>query len=751
MERTAEPAGPAPGISAGFGQGAFVGRERELAELTGAVEAARAGRGVFYLVSGEPGIGKTRLAERVAEEASARGFCVLWGRCWESGGAPAYWPWVQVLRAALRGRDPTTLASATGRAIAELGQLLPEMAHDSTDHGIPSIPGPMADGPDEARVVLFDAVQAVIATLAAERPLAVLLDDLHAADESSLLLLQYLSRELQQSPVLLLGTHRDWEMRKAPALRRLLGGLARASQHLPLRGLEEHDVARFVEADRGTMPARSLVSAVYRATGGNPFFLREVVRGIPARGELEAPPIPSHDVIGIPMRVREMVRRRFESLSESCTKTLPVAAVIGQEFDRVVLGQACDLRGDRLLTLLDEAVAAGVVLHLGGHRYGFSHGIIRETLCEGVPPGERAGLHARIAEVLEVRSPGDPGAHLGELAYHFGEAAQGGSDPAKAISYARQAAQHAMARLAFEEAVSLLQRALLALDLDPKGDLALRGELLLALGEAQRRAGEADAARETFAHAAAVGRRLGCSSMLGRAAVAFGGIGRERISADYDWIALLEEALAALGEEDSALRVGLQACLAVALYWSDGPERRDALSRDAVAMARRLGDPATLAFALNFRLKAVWGPGGIEERLVSASEIVALARSSGDRRLEFEGHRWRLVCLLELGDIAAVDREIAAVARIAEELRDPLYRWHSMVWRSMRAAVDGDFARAEGLAGEALAAGERVQSHVSTPVYLGQLFGLRMHQGRLGELTDVLRALVDSGVNAPAY
>src|SRR5262249_56626847 len=130
---------------------------------------------------------------------------------------------------------------------------------------------------------------------------------------------------------------------------------------------------------------------------------------------------------------------------------------------------------------------------------------------------------------------------------------------------------------------------------------------------------------------------------------------------------------------------------------------------------------------------------------------VALARWGGDRCLECEGHRWRLVCVLELGDIAAVEREIAAVARIAEELRDPLYRWHSMVWWSMRAAVDGDFARAEGLAGEALAAGERVQRHVSTPVYLGQVFGLRLHQGRLGELTDVLRALVDSAVNAPAY
>ncbi len=752
MERTVAP-GPTAmsGVPGGMGHTPFVGRERELTELRGAFDAARTGRGAFYLVSGEPGIGKTRLAEQAAADAAARGFAVLWGRCWESGGAPAYWPWVQVLRAALRGRDRETLRRDAGHAVEYLGQLVPEMAEEPPDHEGQPIPGPARDGPDQARLLLFDAVQTVVTTLAAERPLAVMLDDLHAADDASLLLLQYLSRELQQAQVLILGTHRDWEMRSAPALRRLLGGLARASRHLPLRGLEEHDVARFVEADRGSAPARSLVSAVHRTTGGNPFFLGEIVRGIQGRDDLDSPALLSRDGVGIPMRVREMVRRRFEPLSPSCTATLPVAALIGQEFDRVVLGEACGLPGDRLLAVLDEAVGAGVLLHLGGHRYAFSHGIIRETLCEGVPPGERARLHARIAEVLEHRSPADPDAHLGELAYHFGEAAQGGADPSKAIGYAQQAAQHAMARLAFEEAVTLLQQALLALDLDPRGDLALRGELLLSLGEAQRRAGEADAARETFAHAAAIGRRLGSSDTLGRAALGFGGIGRERISADYDWIALLEEALAAPGDEDSTLRVRLRACLAMALYWSDGPERRDTLSRDAVAMARRMGDPATLAFALDMRLKAIWGPGGIEERLASGTEIVSLARASGDRRLELEGHRWRVVSLLELGDVPAVDREIAAVVRIAEDMREPLYRWQSVAWRSMRAALAGDFTTAESLAGEALAAGERVQSQISTPVYLGQVFGVRLHQGRLGELTEVLRAMVDSGVTAPGH
>src|SRR5262249_46376970 len=693
VERTVAPGPPAmSGIPGGMGHAPFVGRERELAELRGAFDAARTGRGTFYLVSGEPGIGKTRLAEQAAADATARGFSVLWGRCWESGGAPADRPWVQVLRAALRGRERETLRRDAGHALAHLGQLVPEMAQEPPEHEGQPIKGPALDGPDEARLLLFDAVQTIVGALAAERPLAVMLDDLHAADEASLLLLQYLSREVQQAQVLILGTHRDWEVRSAPALRRRLGGLARASRHLPLRGLEEHDVALFVEADRGSVPARSLVSAVHRTTGGNPFFLGEIVRGIQGSDDLDSRALLSRDGVGIPRGWRGWVPRRFDPRARSCPTPLRVGALMGRGSDRVVLGGASKLPGDRLLAVLDEAVGAGVLVHLGGHRYAFSHGIIRETLCEGVPPGERAGLHARIAEVLEYRSPADPEAHLVELAYHFGEAAQGGADPAKAISYAQQAAQHAMARLAFEEAVTLLQQALLALDLDPKADLALRGELLLSLGEAQRRAGEADAARETFAHAAAVGRRLGCSTTLGRAALGFGGIGRERISADYDWIALLEEALAALGDGDSELRVRLQACLAMALYWSDGHERRDPLSRDAVAVARRLGDHATLAFALNIRLKALWGPDGIEERLASASEIVALARAGSDRRLEFEGHRWRVVSLLGLGGVGAGARGIAPGRRTAGGVRGPPFPWPHRGGRTERAAPAGCFA-----------------------------------------------------------
>src|SRR5262249_13356045 len=200
----------------------------------------------------------------------------------------------------------------------------------------------------------------------------------------------------------------------------------------------------FMQVTEPGTSSQSLVAAVHRATGGNPFFLQEVVRVLRARGTFEAAGSPAQEAFGVPLRVRETVRRRLELLSADCGVTLPVAAVIGQEFDRAVLAQACALPAPRLAEMLDEAIRAGVLVQLGGPRHAFFQGIMREALYETIPPGERAQLHGRIGELLEGRSSNDPEAHLGELAYHFGEAAQGGADPAKAVTYARQAAEQAL-------------------------------------------------------------------------------------------------------------------------------------------------------------------------------------------------------------------------------------------------------------------------------------------------------------------
>jgi len=731
-----------------------VGRERELADLRAALDTVGQGRGGLHLLSGEPGIGKTRLVERVADEAAGRGLAVLWGRCWESGGAPAYWPWVQVARTLLRRQAPAPEMAASGLDETDLGRLVAEL---SRDHGaavaILRLAGESTEARAvgfDARVVLFEAVQAVLAAAAARQPTLVVLDDIHAADEPSLLLLQYLAHGLGRAPLLVLATHREWELRRAQAGRRVLADLARAGRQVALRGLTEAEVRRVLEqeAPGGRVPA-PLLASVMAATAGNPFFVHELVRLLRVQGRLDHTDLP-HGESFVPLRVRETVRRRLELLEPQCQAMLSIAAVVGQEFDRVVVGHVCGQPPARMLDLLNEAAAAGVVAPLDRHRWAFSHGIMREALVESMAPGERARLHARIGGVLEARGARDLDTWFGELAHHFVEAAQGGVEPGKAVAYARQAARHAMRRLAFEEAVAQFEQALLALELDPAAGLGLRAELLLELGHAQRRTGEADAARATFARAAVVARRGGDVTLLARAALDFGGIGRERLGADRDWIALLEEALAGL-RDDGPLRTRVQAALAMARFWTDGVARCDALSGEAVAMARRLGDPATLAFALDCRLKAVWDADGLAERIAFAGEMLALAQAVGDRLLELEARRWKVVSLFERCDVSGVDREIATTGRIAEELRDPFFHWQSVVWQAMRVVLAGDLERGEALAGEALAAGERVQSGNSLPVYLGQMFDVRWIRGTLGELAGAIGAQLDDSVAGPAY
>ena len=319
-----------------------------------------------------------------------------------------------------------------------------------------------------------------------------------------------------------------------------------------------------------------------------------------------------------------------------------------------------DLAGEPLLDVLEEAETARVIAAAPGlGRYRFSHALIRETLYEGMPAARRIRLHRQVGEALEGLYAAHPEPHLAALAHHFVQAAPvGGSG--KAVAYARRAGDRALALLAFEEATGHYARALELLDLHGAADGPDGGELLLALGEARMRAGLAPAARETFARAAAVARHQHAPERLARAALGYGGAGPEIGIVDAHLVGLLEEALAALGDADSPLTVRVLGRLAMELAMDFSravpPERRAALSTAALAMARRLGDPAALAAALNARHVALWEPENIAERLAICAELQRVAELAGDAELALLGHTWRIPDLLETGDIAAVRR-----------------------------------------------------------------------------------------------
>jgi tetratricopeptide (TPR) repeat protein len=714
------------------GSRAFVGRDRELAELVAGLEDAIGGRGRLFLISGEPGIGKTWLVESLAGHATKQGIRVLWGRCWEGGGAPPFWPWGQVIGALTEGCDDETLAAWLGVGTGLVAQLVPGLAERL---GTSAVPAAIAPESDAARFYLFEAVSGLFRRAASAQPLLLVLDDLHAADDPSLLLLRFLVRDLRGTRLLVVGTYRDLVAEWPLGIGQAVGELVREGQLVNLGGLGRDEVRGLMEALSGVVASQAQVAAVYERTEGNPLFVREVVRLLAAQVGLERP----GQAVPIPGTIRAVIGRRLAPLSADAVQVLSAAAVVGREFDLSLVGPACELPVERVLDALSEAVALGVAEEPGTvEGYRFSHSLMREVLYDRLPIPARTQLHRRVGEAIERQYGSGTGAHVAELARHFAEVAVAG-EAAKAVRYARLAGERAMGMHAYEEAATQYQRALQALrfaGLDEAG----RCELLLRLGAAQARAGNYQQAKESCLQGAEIARRLGAPEQLARAALGFGERQVEGGLVNRQLVALLREALDGLSPQDSPLRAQLLARLSAEFAFSDETQVMEPLSLEAVAMARRLGDPAALRTAVDARWMAVWGPDGLEERTALAEETLRLAQQTGDLELELEGHAHRAASSLESGDARALQADIAAHARLTEELPMATPRWAATTMRALQALLHGAFDDAERLANEALSLEPERPNAMFT--HIDQLALLRWEQGRLGELRDQWQGVV---------
>ncbi|MDP9180708.1 MAG: protein kinase [Chloroflexota bacterium] len=737
--------------------GIFVGRDKEMDELRAGLEDALSGRGRLMMLVGEPGIGKTRTSEEFATYARLRNAQVVWGRCYEGEGAPAYWPWVQAIRSYVHEREPQQLMSEMGPGAADIAQVVSEVKER-----LPGLPVPPTLEPEQARFRLFDSITTFLKNASTQKPMVLVLDDLHWGDKPSLLLLQFLARELRGARLLVLGTYRDVELRRQHPLSQTLGELGREglSHRIILRGLSENDVARFVEITSGAKPPQPLVDAVFRETEGNPFFVNEVVRLLVADGRLDKPESVTSWSVTIPQGVREVVGRRLDHLSDECNRVLTIGSVIGREFDlktvEKVLSQAEEGRmtGDRLIEVLEEAVAARVITEVPGRIdwYSFAHALIRETLYEELSTTRRVRLHRQIGEALEEL---DAEGNLPQLAYHFAEAAPGG-DVEKAVDYAERAAERATSQVAYEEAAAQYERALLALELATPVDEKRRCGLLLALGDVAFKAGDPTRSRQALEGAIELARTLKDSERLARAVVAYQFNFFEIGKAQEAIAALVEEALSAIGEEDSLLRVELLMCLGRELQFSTARPRSAALALEAVGVARRLGDPARLSRAIShsFGNSADTDKMGLEkmeERLGLANEAVELAEQAGDRVLTMTSRISRIVALLALGDISAMDRDIETFTRLAEELREPSWLWAAATFPAGRALLDGRIEDAERLAQAALAAGQRTEQANATQFFGVQIFAIRREQARMAEMEPLARGLMQQFPAIPAW
>jgi AAA ATPase domain len=719
----------------------FVGREQELGQLVDARESAFAGLGRMVFLSGEPGIGKSRLADALAAEARERGATVVWGRCWEAGGAPAYWPWLQSFRSLARGLSPTRLRSALGLGAPELARVLPELGSVLQD-----APSPADVDPETSRFRLFDAATLFLKRSAVHRPIVVILDDLHAADAPSLLLLRFVANELADAHVLLVACYRDTELTPGDPLSATVAELARLplTQELALTGLAEAEVRHFIELISERAPPEGLAAAVYAETGGNPLFVGEAVRLLVTEGLFERPTARAAWPLSVPQGIREVITRRLVRLSDETSRLLALAAVLGREFDLEALAQLSGEPRDEVLRFLDEAVAAKVVADVPGAlgHFRFSHVLVRDTLYDELPASARVRLHRQIGEALEERYRHDLEPHLAELAHHFARAAPAGEID-KAIAYARRAGERAIAQLAYEESARLFELALQALELEPEVDPQVRCELLLALGDAQAREGAFENAKATFLRAAEIAKAESLTEQLGRAAIGYGGrFVWEPGRGDRHLRPLLEQAIAGLPEEDSKLRVRLMARLAGGPLADarEAEERRNALSRDAVEMARRLDDPASLAYALDARWVAIWGPDTLEERGAIAAEVIDAAAGAADLERMHDGYIWRSLAALELGDLHGVHSELDTQATLATELRQPAQLWFGVVLRGTVATLEGRFHDAEQLIPQASALA-RAAGLLADLYGTIQLWALRREQGRVKEVEHPLAEL----------
>ena len=631
----------------------FVGRADELARLRSlwaAVCERRARR--LLLLAGEPGVGKTRLALEFAREADAT---VLLGRCSEDPLA-AFEPFTEVLRH-LGGGVARALA---GPGAGELDRLLGGV------HGGPDDPG--------ARHRLFAAVDDVLTGIAERHPVVLILDDLHWADRPTLLLLSFVLRGARPAPVLAVGTYRDTEVGRRTPLAGALADLRRdgGAERVGLRGLAPGEVGELAVAWLGAEGA-GLAAGVHDRTGGNAFFVEEVLRGL------------AEDDASVPESVRHAVGARLARLTPEADELLSQAAVLGQTVDPELLAVVAGRPGDEVEALLDELVDARL-LRAEGRALEFPHALVREAVAADLNPLRRARLHRAAAEALIA---GGEHRHLPEIAHHFSEAAD-----ARAAGYLRRAGEQAVAMLAYEEAAELFARAL-----DAGGD---RGPLLLAHGDALLRAGEPAAARESFQAAAALARETGDRVLLGRAALGHAGLGISIIDLDVPAIALLEEALAGVAEP--VLRSELLARLAVELYYAPSRDRSEELSSQAVAVARESGDPRAVAAALNARHVALWRPDRLAERLAAAEEMIAVAP---EPQLELQARNWRAVDLFEAHEIGEWRAEVARHGELAARLRMPGYTWYTPLWGAVDAVHGGRWDEAAELREQARREGSR--------------------------------------------
>jgi hypothetical protein len=677
--------------------GVLIGRDHPASVLGAEIGRASGSHGGLVLVTGEAGIGKTTLVTRAVEQARGSGALVLSGACWDSGSAPGYWPWTQVVRGLRRGATPGEWAAAEEMGGSGLAVLLGD--------------APAGEAPDG--FLLYDAVTSALVAVSQHRPVVVVLDDLHWADTASLRLLEFAAQHTWFERLLLIGTYRDAEVEAAEhPVRPLLMPLVTRATTVSLTGLTRDEVGALMAQTVGRQPDDDLVTEVHSRTGGNPFFVEQTARLWHSGGSVTA----------IAPGVRDALRRRLSLLPPPVAEVLATAAVLGREFHRQVLAATASAPVAHTDRLLDQAVAARLVVALGGGRFSFAHDLVRETLYGELDEAATRGRHAAVVRAVD-RSPALAAELVpADLARH---AYLAGDDlPAdQAVDLLLAAARDAGTRMATDEGIGHHRRAFeRAASVDP------RRRVLIALHLASDlHHNEVTEFLPVIEEATAIARQLGDPHLLARVALTLHRIGSPIASPEIA-VDLLREVHQELAGEPA----------------TDPPDRLvPGLARRLGEAARATGDDEALGLSLWAQHDAIWGPGTAVERAVLTEELMAVARRLSDRGMEYFAASFRWVALLERGDPAYLDQYRAFLALTAREGR-PRSAFASAVDTSIIATMTGRFSDAEAALDKAVTSFAD-HSHPQFQFVSGHLrWAAWLLQGRFDDLAALHPVLVEA-------
>jgi DNA-binding CsgD family transcriptional regulator/tetratricopeptide (TPR) repeat protein len=721
----------------------FVGRGAEMEKLRALVPRASGEGRRIALISGEPGVGKSRLVREFAAAAAADRALVLSGSCDAAVRAP-YGPFVEAIDQLLREGDIEDLRGALGES-GELARLVPELPNL-----VDGLPEPVEADPDTERHRLHMAVADLLEAVSRPQPIVLVIEDAHWADAPTLQLLRHLARSSWSARVLILMTVRESSEERTPELDETLADLQR-SEHVArirLAGLSGSEVADLVAAVVGGLAGdgdanelAELAGAIHDLTAGNAFLVCELWRALAETGIVEVTagsvrltaPLAE---LGTPESVRDVVSQRLSRLAPATTELLELAAVAGPEFELGAIRRAARLPEAELGAALEQAVAWGMLEELPPPRlaFRFTHELVRRALYDRLSALRRAELHLRVGEGLE--EDGSRSARqVVDLAHHFGAAAElGGAE--RAIAYNREAARSAVAALAYGDAADHL-RAAIEIGVEPAAE---RAAVLLDLGAAANRAGRTGDALVAFTAVAEIARTTDEPALLAAAAVGYEDACWRPGLVTSGAVERLEEGLAALGEGDQQLRIDLLAGLGRALGFQGQPDRAAIVRENAVALSRASGDRRGLARVL---VRSYWlrGSTPLAEILAMLTEARDIASELGDWETETEAAGWRVPTLVALCDLEAAQAEVGLLEAMAGHTRQPFTDHIAAQYGSALALCAGELDEAERLARRSRDWGELLSGRAVSGTFGIQMFGVRREQGRLAEMAPALRVL----------